>query len=685
MTLQVSPKHSKKPHPHQTNHSTRTTSAEKLRKKEKKSHEIATAHFRVPEESTRKSVDMTPKKPAKTSTKSSVESSASSNYSEQSESKTRSTRIVHMVTPFDQAREESLRLFEEVSRVHIRLMRKQVERKPMTEAEKANLQQAVLDFYRNAHQLHFDENIPVDRFDYSTPFFAPGEGVNFFSPKSRDSLRGFDFKSFNLFLNDKIGLVDGQKHIENNARKMAQLMALGRRATSAFIEKWKPVTYSTDPTANRKAEYDANLERLQDHLSALITFDKRIRSICKNLEGKKETLRSTSAQAFCDAVRAKCKTKEEAGSVPGLTVEAIRLHYQPYELDSIMSKKAHEIFMCFQHFHPSAALLKEKAGEKWGEDFKTSPMPNQMTEWKRAIYGPKKQKGIVSFLDDKGNVLLGPFEMPSRELRESHLNQYVINCERVVGERLYNDAELMQKLCDLIEEETNLEAPPVGIEKRLKAQKRIMDHITKMCEDIPRFMAFIGSIVQKINAWNATRGDQQGPEVTIAKVLEMQSRLMEFYRAPYQKFVIGPTTNLRSAFKMIYPKARLSDFLRDLPKPGVINEEPIKQDENELKEGYEANRIDITFMEHSLDVVYHTPSLICAKGTDATYTLIQKMSLKTHLGEDRKTVEVEFLYEVPEGLSSEDMALLDKSKDRVDVVLRALDYPKLQQRVPIKD
>lgn len=691
MTLQVSPKHSKKPHPHQTNHSTRTTSAEKLRKKEKKSHEIATAHFRVPEEPTRKSVDLTPRKPAKTSTKSSVDSSISSNYSEQSESKTQSVtrHIVRVVTPFDQEREESLKLYEEACKIHNRLIRKRVERKPMTEAEEANLQQAVLDMHKALHQLHFNENLPVDRYDYSTPFFAPGEGVNFFSPATRDLYRKIDLAVFNQYLNDKIGVIDGKKHVDNNARKLAQFMGLGIRATLTFVESWKPVTYSTDPTANRKAEYAEYLKRLQDHLFALMNFEKRVHSICKNLNGEKETLRSSTAQAFCDAVRKKLSGKKSELLRP--TAMAIKLHYMPYDLDAVLRKKAREIFECYQHYHPTMAIFKEKAAEKWGEDFRSSPMPNQLDEWERAIYGPDERRGIVSFLDDKGNVVLGPFEKPVGVPSDPFLNEYVLDCQYVVGKHLYNDGELMQELCRLIQEDTNLESPPLPNETLLDGQKRIMDHLTKMGEDVPRFMTFIGNIVHKLNVWNSARGDKRGPEITIPKVLEMQGRLMEFYRAPYQKFVIGPTTALRLAFPMVYPKIPVSQILRDLPKAGVVNpvvvekketEEP--QGEEAVKLGYEANQIDITFMPHSLDVVYHTPSLICAKGTKATYTLIQKMSLKTFLGEQRKSVEVEFFYEVPDDISEEDKIALDKSVDKINVVLRAMDYAPLVQQISRK-
>lgn len=694
MSLQVPssqvtpPRHSKKKHPHATNESTRTTSREKLKsgKKDNETNEVATALFRVADEaSTRISVDLS-KRPVKTSTKSSVDvdSSTSSNYSEHSDAKVQSvsTQIVRVVTPFDQEREESLKLYEEAVRKHNRLIRKKVERKPMTDAEEAELQQAALETHRTLHQLHYNENIPVDRYDSTTPYFALGEGINFFSPKARDTIRGFNFQGYNQFLNDMIGLVNGEKHIMNNARKLAHFMSLGRTKTREFLAQWKPVIYSTDPTANRTAEYNAFLERYQKQLSSLMTFEKRLRSICKNLNGEKDVLGNTKAQEFCNAVRTKCAGKEDM--LLRATVEAIQFHYQPYELDNLVSNKAHEIFTCHQHYHPSDAILKEKAAEKWGEDFKTSPMPNQMTEWKRAIYGPDRKRGIVSFLDAKGNVLLGPFQMPERSQRDAHLNEYVLNCQYVVGERLYNDGLLMQKLCALIQEDTNLEAPPKPNESLLKGQKRIMDHLTAMSGDVPRFMRFIGNIVYKLNVWNATRGAKQGPEVTIEKVLDMQGKLMEFYRAPYQKFVIGPTTNLRLAFPMVYPKLRVDHYLRDLPKRGVVKEEEVKNEEEGKKVGYEANRIDITFMPHSLDVVYHTPSLICAKKTKATYTLIQKMSLKTHLGEDKKTVEVEFLYEVPDGLSKDDIVRLDKSRDKVNVVLRAMNYPPLQQQVTKK-
>lgn len=666
------PKNSKKTHrrgapqEHRINPGSRTTSREE-NITEEKTDKAAKDQFKKHRNSVDITVLRSKEEPSAIADNDTVDSSVSSNPTSETTEKSTSAgvkKLIREVTPMDQMKEECHKAYCAAALIHDQLINKIMQRVPFTDDEAATFQEEMLQIFFTLHQMHFTLNIPQDRFDYSTSFVDFGEGVNFFSPKMRSEHRDYDYGPLNRLLNEQIGVIPVQKHTKRNAKILAKFTYTKKKEIDAYVETWNAIEYSTAPTANKIKEYEANLKIIQDQYGALRAFERRVRLLCRHLRGKTDTLKNPRLLSYSDAIRKLCEGKEDY--LLGEVADSIQWHYQPHFLQPLLEAKGREIFECYQFYNPKSPILKKQAAAKWFSAFKSAEMPNQLIEWLRAIVGPKEERGIVYFLDANGNIVLPPFEKPEGGDFDKLLNKYVLDCQRVVGHHLFNDGPLMQKLCALIKEEANLVIPPKPNETELEAQKRIMDYFAGLQKNPPRLQVFFVKLVQNLNAWNRTREDISRPEIGFELVQEMLSRLMLFYQIPYQLFVNGPTLHLRKAFELMNPGVDVKQFCKD-SNASVC----------------EAKRIDIKFTSHSLDVVYHTPSLICAAGTDATYTLIQKMTLKTFLGQGNleDPLTVEYQYEVPEGISKHNRTLLDKSRDALNRAAVAIGYEPMKLRV----
>lgn len=657
-----------KKHPSSTTVSSRTTSSEQLRdeKKKKKAHDVATVHFKMNEEGLRKSVDLGHQKAPKEYVKLPAASSNSSNLShEHSEQKILPNKLPTESEPtlLQITRREEFKNYDEARKVHDKFARKIADGKGLSEAENEEFQVASSQLHLLLYQLSFGMNIlPSDGFDYFSPLCRSNEGVDFFSPELRNDHREFDFKPLNKFLNDKIVLFEGEKHVQTNLQKMFRIMSVDKTKRAEIVAAWEKFSLSNDPKVNKSQEYKRQFEKLKEQFASLSNYELKLRMLCDQLRNPGKSQGKGSFRSFTRGLNGLMAGKSEL--FVSKVVDAIELRYLQLFLKPILIRKARELIECHQHANPKANLMYTKAINKWESEFKDGEMKDPLPDWLRAILG-----GIVWFVDDRNNVLLKPFDDPGEGIRDPALNEYVLACQEVVGTHLFNDGALMVKLCQLIQDEANIHRPAAPGETLLDGQQRIMAYLTSLQQNPVLIMSFFENMSKQLNAWNLTRGENMNPNVNAYPVPVMLQYLMMFYRAPSQKFMWGATGVLKDSLKLIFPEAA-----------GVIG----KYDADD----HITKSLHIRFMPFFLDIVWLRLSTICAEGTDATYTLTQKLTLKIpkHGGAELKQPVIsEFYYEVPEGLSKHDMRLLDINKDKLDFVLSVNEFPPLQRIKSIKD
>jgi hypothetical protein len=662
MTL-ITEKHSRK-NPSPTVGS-RTTSSDKLRKKEgKKVSDAAAVRFNTAEEQPRKSVDLGHQKAQKEYVKLPTASSNSQSH-EHSEQKILPNKLPTESEPtlLQINRREEFKNYDEARKTHDKFAKKIADGKVLSESEHEEFQEASSQLHLMLYQLSFGMNIlPSDGFDYFSPLCRSSEGVDFFSPELRNDHREFDFKPLNKYLNEKIVLSEDERHVQQNLQKMFRIMSVEKARRAEFTAAWEKFSPSMDPKVNKSQEYKKLFVRLQKQFASLSNYELKLRMLCDQLRNPGKNQEKRSFRSFTHGLNSLMVGKSEL--FVSKVVDAIELRYLQLFLKPILIRKARELIECHQHANPKAHLMYEKAINKWESEFKDGEMKDPLPDWLRAILG-----GIVWFVDDKNNVLLEPFNDPGEEVRDPALNQYVLACQEVVGEHLFNDGALMVKLCQLIQDEANIHRPAAPGETLLDGQQRIMAYLTSLQQNPVLIMSFFENITKQLNAWNLTRGENTNPNVNAYPVPVMLQFLMMFYRAPSQKFMWGATGVLKDSLKLIFPDAT-----------GVIGK--YDGDDNITKS------LHIRFMPYFLDIVWLRLSTICAEGTDATYTLTQKLTLKIpkHGGAELKQpVTSEFYYEVPEGLSREDIRLLDINKDKLDFVLSVNQFPPLQRIKSVKD
>lgn len=340
-------------------------------------------------------------------------------------------------------------------------------------------------------------------------------------------------------------------------------------------------------------------------------------------------------------------------------IDTISLRYLANSLRPILIEKAREIVKNFSLHDTKAFFDYKDVVAEWETKFNTLDMVDPLPEWERAIYA-----GFVVFVDWMNKVVLGPFEDPGAdklEEREAALNKYVTDCQETVGKYLFDDSEIIKELCRLIEVEAGGRLPG---ETLLNSQKRIMGHLGALQQDTKAMGIFFASISEKLKKWNEERGELKNSNIDKYPVHVMLMYLMMFYRAPSQKFLWGPTGVLRDAFKLIFPE------------DGDIFQKLAEWEDNETKLIY------IQFNEHDLSLKFVRKGIISTNDNDGShYIFTQELTVKVPKpgGSVDEPVSVQFYYEVPEGLSDEATVKLEEIKEKLDFVLKVLDFPALKK------
>lgn len=386
-------------------------------------------------------------------------------------------------------------------------------------------------------------------------------------------------------------------------------------------------------------------------------------------------------------------------------IEAIEVRYLQGHVENLRETKANEIIKCHVKNDPKAFMEYPDVVADLIKNFNTQLMPDQMIAWKRAIFG-----GIVEFVNSKSQTVLGPFVDPGEHQlkeRDIALNEYVINCQKVVGEHLFEEDAMMVELCRLIEEEAKLHTESLPTDTYLDGQKKIQDYVSEKAKVPEEMGAFLQLITERLRIFGiqnekikkAFKIFSKNPEFELTfeefkelkdqtpfkeyidkinekplkekvdKYLEKYSigimlmYLQKFYRAPSQTFVWGPWGTLVNILALLFP-----DNLHILGKLDEL-------EDNETKKIY------IRFNPHDLTIKFVRKGKILNPNNDSYYIFEQDLSIVSPLvgGTQPETVSVQFYYEVPDGVSAKDQLVLDEQVARISLALNAAKFPHLKK------
>lgn len=597
-------------------------------------------------------------------------SEASSTYSREPGSDPSSTRRIRyekmpVPTPQGSVLEESYKAHASVKRDFYRDLRRLKHGKLDVE-QRVEFIATRTKFHSTLHQLEYCLQVPEVPHDYFLPLCPEGKGIEFFSPNDRLSDRKRNFEPLNTYLNEIIGVLGGQDNVKTDATKMALLAGLDKKDKERFVANW---------TDDVDTGYEEALSQRQKRLKDLRVFEGMLNAFAQQLEGKEKV---TQWANIMKEIRSKCAGKER--SLPGLISEAIRHYYIPYFLHPQMVDVGSEIPFCIQRYTPTDAVRRDKKCAALNTAFHNAKMPDQLEEWMRVILGGKVT--FKSYVDNEQVDELEPFCLKEGEDLRAKKNAYVIACQEFVGKSLFNDADLMVKVCAVVNILAMAKNPPKKKEEdELDVQKRIMDHFNALKGNKKKRTEFLHEVMAIINEWNkngrpvdtdeAQETSSSFPQdFTYAKADQLFEMLMMFYVAPYQKFVIGPISTLVQVLGHLYtnPEFDTSQIIRALGD----KDDP-------------ANKIVIKITEHEVHVLYDTRTDIVSSGTDKTYTLKQKMTIKIPKGKTELVdpVKIKFSYTVPEGLKEQDKLLLDNSVAKIDFALKVCDYESMIRYVPV--
>jgi hypothetical protein len=327
-------------------------------------------------------------------------------------------------------------------------------------------------------------------------------------------------------------------------------------------------------------------------------------------------------------------------------------------------QKAKDIIVNYQKKDANAYFMYDEMVPNLKKKFETEVKKDPLPDWERAIWS-----GIVFFVDAFHEVLWGPLDDPGEHKpaeRDIALNAYVLGCQKVVGEHLFNDADLMVELCRLIQEEASIHSPGNPGETLLDQQKRIMTYLGSIQEDLRALMSFFSNVTEKLNSWNDDRGSERNADIGKYPVGVMLQYLMMFYRAPSQTFMWGPTGVLRDTYKLIFQADDIFGKLENW-------------NDNETKQIY------IQFNEHDLSLKFVRKGIIgCKDKTDSYYIFTQDLTVKIPKpgGADLKdAVSVQFYYERPKDtpIPADDLQELEYIREKLSFVMRVLGFPAIKQ------
>jgi hypothetical protein len=416
-------------------------------------------------------------------------------------------------------------------------------------------------------------------------------------------------------------------------------------------------------------------------LYLILAYKEALRLLCAKLNGYDKVLKShkglvneAKIDRLIEAIKTPLKGYSDQVLYLSLIAKEITVRYVEGPYQHLIDKFA-SLFLGKLEDRDNKEREKEGKGkvkysygaivESFRNQFDGGSTTDPAEEFGRAILG-----GFVTFshkINKQETVLLAPFEAPEDPFQiERKVQEYVGLCQEKVGEKLFHDSTIVTNFTKYQMEFANKMKPGPKTETALEAQARVFNFLSGLKDNKPLFTEFCEFMNQNLVETNKkcmSRLREKG--LDSAAIAEY---LMNFYRVPFQTFIIEPTSILKYIYLAIFSK--------------IDNDSAIISNLRTWKAA-ETKNIRILFDDYNVKFRFLRKGAIGKDIDNPIGVIVQDMVIKIpRPGRDKiaDSVSLQFYYEPIEDriVTAEEQVELDVNLERLSFVMKLLNLPPLQ-------
>lgn len=471
----------------------------------------------------------------------------------------------------------------------------------------------------NMNRLFDPDNVNA----FFEKFYDPKVSLEFFGPQMRGMFRTANFEELNGILNFYFPLKLNKD--KDNLKKILRLIVFqDKEQQKRMVDSWLN-SPTLPPKATNKEITEAWLEKSKNQFFLLCQYKKAIQFLAEKIyrettatENKMINLKEVDH--IIDRLKKAYSGQKEEFRI--FLIEAISIRFLEGIFEPWLIRKGQEVIQNYENTPEADVLHHSGLIQDFQTKFHTLQKVNS-EDWEKFL-----KAGTLHWKDHQGNVILGPFEtkdLYTEEKIRKGIKAYVIQCQRVVGEQLFNDGELMVKTCRWANRAAKRKLPHHPNETKLDEQKRIMDYLSSLEEESNRTEAenFMTGLLTKVQDWNNSRElPNQNINSNPALIPTMIYYLKIFYRISCLQFSWAGMGAVMKALSELHPSSRSMIYSLDWP-------EVFK------------NSFDIEFLKHSIRFrIIRRDALGLGKKSPAMHLVVQEVIFNYHLP-DADGVKVE--------------------------------------------
>jgi hypothetical protein len=335
-----------------------------------------------------------------------------------------------------------------------------------------------------------------------------------------------------------------------------------------------------------------------------------------------------------------------------ITVKYIEGPFQHLTLEKIAAAYIENLEGTYYHKDVVKALLNE---------FSSESNTNPAIEFERAIMGR-----VIEWRNKKEVEIPLKFVMPAhRKDVDEKLQQYMAQCQMVVGKQLFNDDTVIISLTKYLFQYVLSLTPAPTMESPAEMQARVFNFLIEVTSSKSEYKNFLKSMNDEL--WKTNPQCMKRLQRKKLDSIAIMNYMMQFYRVPFQTYTTEPTKILMRVYSEMFAKV-------DRSNTAIINSLHWKEDE--------ITKIRIQFRNHHVEVEFFRRNAIGSDPNKPLAVIVQHMSIKIpRPGRDELAhpVSLEFYCEVSDNLSPDDKAELDLYLERISFILELLKFPPLKQ------
>lgn len=431
-----------------------------------------------------------------------------------------------------------------------------------------------------------------------------------------------------------------------------------------------------------KKEQTVEVDKKKRELHLLVLYKEALCYFCHRLKNEQASLKKTSEFANVDQVdqmigkiKKILEKNKDVQKLLELVSEEVSIYLEGSFQQQIFDKAAEAFLHALEKsYQREVAYCNESICKAVLEAFNSEKNRPLAVESSRAVIG-----GIITFLEKRGKhdkILLPPFKDPPMDaegdadyekLMERKVQEYVVECQKLVGEKVFCDDQVVINFSMLLPQFASQECPGPENESALSAQERIFNFLMTLEEDqglTKKFRAFMNAELMRSNRKCMKRLGEKNKDC-----MEIRKYLLYFYRAPFQTYLNEPVKALKEIDERIF---------KEIYKTSIFVQLKDWKDD-------ETKKIIIGFDEEVVNFQFLRRGAIGLASENLAGVLVQDLSImvsrpRKYETEIKDPVKLRFYCEKRKDLTREEEKELNRYLGRIAFILKMLKFPPLEIR-----